>query len=358
MKKICLVYLLPTMILFACGSKHTNSVSLSGEIKGMGNDTLYIYGMDNFYDRTDTLPVKDSKFATTLEIDTLVSAWLRFSDGMEYPLYLNKGDKIKIKGSAAELTSLEITGNSLNEELTAFQKELKGVGTPSENVLEEKAEAFINSHPASLVSIYLLEKYFVQKQQPKFSKIKAMTEHMTGGVKDRPFMEELLDIIQEEEKATVGKTVPYIHLPNAEGTQISRTNFKDKYLLLHFWASWDQQSMETNAALRQIYKKEKKNESFALWGISLDVDRKEWEKAIQKDTLEWEQSCDFYGWNAAIIKQLAIRTLPANLLLTPSGKIEGRDLSLEAIEERLEEIKQQEKEKKEAEKKLKRTNRR
>ena len=96
--------------------------------------------------------------------DTLASTWLQFSDGTEYPLYLDKGDNIKIKGSAAELTSLEITGNVPNEELTAFQKELKGLSTPSEKALEEKAEAFINSHPSSLVSIYLLEKYFVQNR--------------------------------------------------------------------------------------------------------------------------------------------------------------------------------------------------
>ena len=161
----------------------------------------------------DTLLVKDDKFSATLTTDTLVSTWLQFSDGTEYPLYLNKGDKIKIKGSAAELTSLEITGNAPNEELTAFQKELKGLSTPSEKALEEKAEAFINSHPSSLVSIYLLEKYFVQKPQPDFSLIKEMTEHMTGGLKDRPYVDELLDLIQEEEKVSVGKTIPYVNLP-------------------------------------------------------------------------------------------------------------------------------------------------
>ena len=187
MKKIYLAYLL-LIILSACGSKNTNSVYLNGEIKGLGNDTLYIYGTDKFYNRMDTLLVKDDKFSATLTTDTLVSTWLQFSDGTEYPLYLNKGDKIKIKGSAAELTSLEITGNAPNEELTAFQKELKGLSTPSEKALEEKAEAFINSHPSSLVSIYLLEKYFVQKPQPDFSLIKEMTEHMTGGLKDRPYV--------------------------------------------------------------------------------------------------------------------------------------------------------------------------
>ena len=179
MKKIYLAYLL-LIILSACGSKNTNSVYLNGEIKGLGNDTLYIYGTDKFYNRMDTLLVKDDKFSATLTTDTLASTWLQFSDGTEYPLYLDKGDNIKIKGSAAELTSLEITGNVPNEELTAFQKELKGLSTPSEKALEEKAEAFINSHPSSLVSIYLLEKYFVQKPQPDFSLIKEMTEHMTA----------------------------------------------------------------------------------------------------------------------------------------------------------------------------------
>ena len=357
MKKIYLAYLL-LIILSACGSKNTNSVHLSGEIKGLGNDTLYIYGTDKFYNRMDTLLVKDDKFSATLTTDTLASTWLQFSDGTEYPLYLDKGDNIKIKGSAAELTSLEITGNVPNEELTAFQKELKGLSTPSEKALEEKAEAFINNHPSSLVSIYLLEKYFVQKPQPDFALIKEMTANMTGGLKDRPYVDELLDLIQEEEKISIGKTIPYVNLPNAKGTQISRTSFKDKYLLIHFWASWDPLSMEANAALRRIYKKEEKNKLFALWGISLDIDRKEWEEAIKRDTLRWEQSCDFSGWNTAPIKQLAIQALPANLFLSPSGKIEGKNMSEEDIKKKLEEIEQKEKEKKESEKKLKKQNRR
>lgn len=57
---------------------------------------------------------------------------------------------------------------------------------------------------------------------------------MTGGLKDRPYVDELLDLIQEEEKVSIGKTIPYVNLPNAKGTQISRTSFKDKYLLIHF----------------------------------------------------------------------------------------------------------------------------
>lgn len=358
MKNICLAHLLLLLLLSACGGKGANNTALlNGEIKGMGNDTLYIYGTDELYNRMDTLLVKDDKFSATLTIDTLVSTRLQFSDGTEYPLFMNKGNKITVKGSAAELASLEITGNAPNEELTAFRKELKDLATPSEKALEEKAEAFISSHPSSLASIYLLEKYFVQKPQPDFALIKEMTEHMTGGLKDRLYVDNLLKLIEENEKASVGKTTPYFQLPNAKGTQISRTTFKDKYLLIHFWASWDPQSMEANAALRRIYKKEEKNKHFAFWGISLDIDRKEWEKAIESDTLKWEQSCDFSGWNTAPVKQLAIQALPANLLLTPTGRIEAKNLSEEDIKEKLEKIAQEEKQKEEREKEQKKLQR-
>lgn len=65
----------------------------------MGNDTIYLYGADRMYDRMDTLIVENDKFSTTLSADTLVSTILLFSDGTEYPLFLDKGNKIQIKGS-------------------------------------------------------------------------------------------------------------------------------------------------------------------------------------------------------------------------------------------------------------------
>ena len=277
------------------------------------------------YDRMDTLLVENDKFSKTVSLDTLIAARLLFSDGTQYPFFMDEGNKIQIKGSAAELNSLEISGNTPNEEFSAFQKELKGLGTPSEKVLEDKAGKFINEHHSSLVSIYLLDKYFVQKEKPDYAQIKKLTEHMTGELKDRPYIDELLNHIQEEEKAAIGKTAPYFRIPNPKGKQINRSNFKDQYLLIHFWASWDTVSRDSNAVYRRIYKQERKNKKFALLGVSLDMNKDTWQKAIKADTLEWEQVCDFSGWNAEIVKQLAIKTLPANILLNPFGKIEGTE---------------------------------
>ena len=344
MKNSYFVYFL-LIILSACNDKKSGTASLNGEIKGLGNDTIYIYGVDEMYDRMDTLLVENDKFSKTVSLDTLIAARLLFSDGTQYPFFMDEGNKIQIKGSAAELNSLEISGNTPNEEFSAFQKELKGLGTPSEKVLEDKAGKFINEHHSSLVSIYLLDKYFVQKEKPDYAQIKKLTEHMTGELKDRPYIDELLNHIQEEEKAAIGKTAPYFRIPNPKGKQINRSNFKDQYLLIHFWASWDTVSRDSNAVYRRIYKQERKNKKFALLGVSLDMNKDTWQKAIKADTLEREQVCDFSGWNAEIVKQLAIKTLPANILLNPFGKIEGKDMTEEAIKKKLKEIENTEKEK-------------
>ena len=345
MKKACLLCLL-LIGLFACGGEKTELVRLSGEIKGLGNDTLYLYGTDRTYDRMDTLIVEKDKFSATLTVDTLASVVLLFGDGTEYPLFLDKGNRIRITGSDDGLAALQVDGNVFNVELTAFQQELKELSSPSVKELEEKAEGFIKSHPTSLASVYLLDKYFVQAMQPDLKRIKALAESMTGELKDRPYMQELLSRIEEEEKVEVGKTVPFFRLSNAEGKEITRSTLKGQYLLMHFWASWDSVSREQNAMFRRIYKKEQKNKDFSLIGISLDLDKDKWKETIKADTLKWEQACDFAGWNGEVVKLFAIRKLPANLLLSPNGKIEAKDLDEKAIEKRLKDIHEENEKKK------------
>lgn len=256
MKNIYLAYFLIIM-LSACGGKSSDTVSLSGEIKSLGNDTLYIYGADEMYDRMDTLPVENGKFSKTLSPDTLVAAWLLFSDGSRYPFFMDKGDKIHIKGSAAELNSMEITGNPHNEELTAFQKELKGLGKPSEKVLEEKAGKFINEHHSSLASIYLLDKYFAQKKSRIIPN--QTTDRTHDGRTERPSLYRRAARSHPGRRKGCDRKDCHL-LPPAQRRrkQITRSNFKDQYLLIHFWASWDTVSRDSNAVYRRIYKKEQK----------------------------------------------------------------------------------------------------
>lgn len=355
MKKSSILILI-AICLLGC-SKQTNEVSLSGEIKGLGTDTLYLYGMDELRDTIDVIYTENGKFSTKLTVDTITSAFLLIGNRTEYPIFLDKGNKIKIKGDMSNPEILEINGNIYNEEFTAFQSELNGLAAPSEKVLEEKAEEFINGHHSSFVSLYLLDKYFVRKDSPDFNKIKKLTGVMTGVLQDKRYIERLNDYITQADKTEIGKYAPFFSLPNAKGEKITRSSedLKKKYLLINFWASWSDSisNQSSNSELKELHKKYKKSKHVGLLGISLDLDKKQWKDAIERDTLSWEQVCDFGGFNSEVVKQYSIKQIPTNILLSPDGKILAKNLKGEALKKKIEELVTQAEEKEKQDKKKK-----
>ncbi|MDR0976201.1 MAG: DUF4369 domain-containing protein [Prevotellaceae bacterium] len=344
--------------LAACSSTPDTDVLISGNIRGMGNDTIYLYGIDRLYDRIDTLVSKDDKFTARLSVDTLSTTLLLFSDGTEYPLFMDKAQQIDIKGDFTALGNLQIGGNLPNQQMSQFYRDMNGLTQPSEALLEERADTFITTHPNSLASVYLLHKYFVLQPQPDYARIRRLTEHMTGELRDRPYLTDLQKRLDEMSNTDVGKNMPFFRIPRANGKDITRSDFSDKYLLIHFWASWDTVSRAHNSVYRRIYKKTEKSKLFAMLGISLDIDKKQWLHALDTDTLKWTQAGELNGWNSPLIKQLSISTLPANLLLSPSGRIEARNIDEAGINAKLEQIAAEEKERERREKERKQRERR
>lgn len=187
-------------------------------------------------------------------------------------------------------------------------------------MLEAKAEEFIRQHNNSFVSIYLLDKYFVQKETPDFKKIKELIDVMAGVLQDKPSIGQLTENITQIEKVNEGKTAPFFSLPNQKGEKVTRLDkFKDKYMLINFWASWCEECDSTNVELRKINNKYKKNKEFGILGISLDINKEDWKNKIKQDTLTWEQVCTFTGWNLETAKQYTILKLPTNILVSQAA---------------------------------------
>lgn len=301
--------------------------------------------------------VKDDKFSYSSPIDTITSAFLLIRNQTEYPIFLDKGNKIKIKGDISNPEALTIDGNKYNQEFTVFQKELNELDTLSEQVLEQKAEEFIKQHHSSFVSLYLLDKYFVQKDSPDFNKIKKLIEVMAGILQDKLYIERLNESISQAEKTEIGKYAPFFSLPNVKGVKITRSSedFKKKNLLINFWASWNDSisNYRSNSELKELYKKYKKNKYIGMLGISFDVNKEQWKDAIKQDTLDWEQVCDFGGLNSETAKQYSVQQIPANILLSADGKILAKNLHGEELKKKIEEVvfAAEEKDKKDSKKK-------
>lgn len=91
-------------------------------------------------------------------------------------------------------------------------------------------------------------------------------------------------------------------------------------------------------------------EKFLIVSLSLDLDKKEWLKACDKDTTRWKQVCDFKGWDNSIVKQQGITRLPANLLIAPNKRVVARDIRGKALIDKVKQLIEQDKEKRKPQK--------
>ncbi|NDV57624.1 TlpA disulfide reductase family protein [Bacteroides sp. 519] len=342
MKKLC--YIILSVICFAACKDASNLVEIKGELKGLSNDTVYIYGNDELSDLVDTMYVVNGKVAHTIPVDTLFHVMLILNNNQEYPLYLDKGQPITIKGDLTQSEYLDIKGVTPNEELTAFNNSIREFSVnPPDTAVINRAATFIRTYQTSPVSIYLLDKFFVQKTEPDLAKIKELISYMDGVLQDKPYIDKLTKLIEQAEKGEPGKSAISFSLPNLKKENINRTKFRNTYLLINFWASWCDSCKTTNAELRSIYNKYKDHSQFSMLGVSLDMDRDSLKNAIKTDTLQWEQVCNFMGWDSDIVKQYGVYNIPYNILLGTDGRVLERDIKGEALTNKLKELLKEEK---------------
>ena len=337
----------------ACHKK-SDATLITGSIAGMGNDTILLYSFDDSSDVIDTIFIEGDKFTYQVDADTLTANILLFSDGSEFPLFIDKNIVIEIGGDSASLQRLKVHGGLANETYARFIDNVIASDTTGLSI-EEVAEEFILNNRTSTVSIYLLDRYFIQSANPNFTKIKKLIESLAGTLQDDSRITTFNEIVSQSEKAAMVRIIPFFSLNNKDGEKITRNdNYKDKYLIINFWASWNDSSRVDNQQMRKIYKKYRKNKDVGLLGISLDINKASWLEAINQDTLSWEQVSDLSGLNSSVLNTLAIYDIPNTMLVSKSGRILARDVSPDSIAKLVEiEIKNEEKKAADAKKKKK-----
>jgi thiol-disulfide isomerase/thioredoxin len=123
------------------------------------------------------------------------------------------------------------------------------------------------------------------------------------------------------------------------GHIVKLADYKGKYVLIDFWASWCGPCRRENPNLVKTYA-EYHPKGFEILGISLDKkeDRQKWLDAIHKDGLTWTQVSDLQGWDNAAAKAYNVQAIPMNYLLDPNGKIIGKYLRGQNLDDKLKEI--------------------
>jgi peroxiredoxin len=196
-------------------------------------------------------------------------------------------------------------------------------------------EGFIKNHLNSLVSLNLLRSAFDPDQY--MEKANALFNSFSAELKATPAGQSYLAKIGKAKALTVGNTAPDFVLKNTKDQDVSLASFKGKYVLVDFWASWCAPCRRENPNVVKAYEKYKAK-NFTVLGVSLDGGenaKAKWLDAIAKDGLTWEQVSDLKGWGSYAAQLYHINAVPANFLIDPTGKIIGRDLRGNDLEEKL-----------------------
>ena len=330
--------LLPLVVFLLClcsCKDKANTFVLEGGVGRLAHDTLYIYGADALYERIDTVVAKEGVFRYTATVDTVTPMWVLFPNMHREMVFADKGLTATMQGDTAAVGHIRVVGGEQDALLAGFRQMTDTIN--DDKRITAIADSFIRANPYSEVSIHLLREYFVQQPQPNYTKIKTLIASMSGNLQDNNYIKQLQHTLATYKPLAKNSSVNSYNVRDTEGKNVSSSDYKETYLLITFWASWDEESRQRQRELIAIKEKYKKH-NFDILSVSLDTDRKAWLQAIAEDSVTWRQACDLEGWETSIVERMQVYHLPANFLLNPSRRVQTVDLYGEELDKKIGEL--------------------
>lgn len=124
---------------------------------------------------------------------------------------------------------------------------------------------------------------------------------------------------------TAGQNAPDIRTTSLQGTFIDLNAFKNKVVLIDFWATWCKPWQNELGILKRSYQRYHPR-GFEIIGVSLDYDLDTLREFLQSNDIRWGQVATGEGWRMDLVRIFNVQAVPKNFLLDRNGVIRFKDV--------------------------------
>lgn len=363
MKKLfSAIFILSLLSLASCSNKEV--IHISGEIENPGNiKVVSFYEGDRKLDSVYLADGNRFKFERVATQPRLLS--MRVGNN-SYPLILTPGEKLSFIADMFEPEAYVVNGSELStalQEFAPFKRREEAVsdslqGAFAKATRDKTAEEieslrfeFLTEYKSKLsqyteqaVSFAGKHKnlagfYAMSTLDPEVAEQELISyaEEISEDFLENQYVTQFKEEIGKLKKLAVGQEAPEIISFTPSNQTVKLSDFKGKYTLVDFWASWCAPCRQENPNIVKQYQNFR-DKGFTVLGVSLDNNPGSWMRAIEDDKLDWTQVSDLQAWSSDLVTSYRIKAIPTSYLLDPEGKILAKNLRGKELEHFLNKI--------------------
>lgn len=349
--------------MMSCSNK--NVIKISGEIQNPGNiKVVAFYEGERKLDSVFLSDQNKFKFEREATQPRLLSVEVGKN---RYPVILTPGEELLFSSDLQNHPEqYDVQGSTLSTALKDFapvklRKDFVEDSLQSDFVkrINDKSENEIESLRADYLAEYRKSMGFYTKQavdfankQPNLAGFYAMStldpevaeeelisynEKIKDQFTENITVNQFRDEVTKLKRLAKGQPAPLFEAYTPNNKTVRLSDYKGKYTLVDFWASWCVPCRKENPNLVRIYNTYK-DKNFTILGVSLDNNPGSWMRAIEDDKLPWTNISDLKAWSSDLIIDYRIKAIPASVLLDQDGNILAKNLRSNELEKVLQEV--------------------